>query len=89
VRGLPGIGSTFHHFRVNDQELALYSPDYTTTRLMRLPSCEDIGGEEPNSWGFCPAEYYEAAAVDMPRAPRVPRDRAATRSAGAERPFTS
>lgn len=64
VRGLPGLGSTFHPFRAEDQELALYSPDYTTTRLMRLPSCEDIGGEEPNSWGFCPVEYYVPSFVE-------------------------
>lgn len=38
--------------------LALYSSDYTATRLMRLPDCVDIGGEKPNGGGFCPVELY-------------------------------
>jgi hypothetical protein len=25
---------------------------------MELPSCRDIAGEDPNSHGFCPVEYY-------------------------------
>jgi hypothetical protein len=37
---------------------ALYSPDYPATRVMELPSCKDLGGEEPLSHGFCPIDYY-------------------------------
>jgi len=53
--------SMFHHsfcaFRRDGKDYALYSPDYTATRVMTLPDCRDIGGEEPHSDGFCPVEY--------------------------------
>lgn len=49
---------TFCHFKVNDRDYALYSPDYTASRIMALPSCKDIGGEEPNAVGFCPVEFF-------------------------------
>ena len=49
---------TFEPFAVGDEWFALYSRDYTATRIMRLPSCEDVGGEEPDSWGFCPVELH-------------------------------
>ncbi len=49
---------TFYPFHKNGQDYALYSPDYTSTRIMKLPECEDIGGEEPNKTGFCPIEYF-------------------------------
>ncbi len=48
---------TFVPFVAGEQVLALYSPDYTATRLMRLPECVDIGGEEPDGMGFCPTGY--------------------------------
>lgn len=58
---------TFHPFvGVDGQVYALYSRDYTATRVMRLPSCEDVGGEEPASYGFCPAEYYVPTDKDNP-----------------------
>jgi hypothetical protein len=57
-RNYPNLLQTFSHFRVNDKDYALYSPDYTISRIMALPSCEDIGGEEPHTAGFCPAEYF-------------------------------
>jgi hypothetical protein len=25
---------------------------------MKLPECEDVGGEEPDGFGFCPVEYF-------------------------------
>jgi hypothetical protein len=50
--------STFYHFRKGGQDFALYSRDYTATRVMLLPSCTDLGGEERDEDGFCPAEYY-------------------------------
>jgi hypothetical protein len=49
---------TFHPFMQNGRWYALYSRDYTATRVMELPSCRDITGEEPQSNGFCPVEYY-------------------------------
>ncbi len=49
---------TFFHFQKNGKDYALYSPHYTCTRLMELPSCRDLGGEEPAGNGFCPVEYY-------------------------------
>lgn len=50
--------STFHPFKIKDQWYALYSKDYTCTRVMTLPDCKDWCGEEPNSFGFCSVEYY-------------------------------
>lgn len=49
---------TFHPFKQNGRWYALYSRDYTATRVMELPSCRDIAGEDLNSHGFCPVEYY-------------------------------
>lgn len=48
----------------NGKWYALYSPDYTATRIMELPSCKDIGGEEPNESGFCPTDYYVPTYMD-------------------------
>jgi hypothetical protein len=50
--------STFAPFVQNGRWFALYAPDYTATRVMELPSCKDLGGEEPHSHGFCPVDYY-------------------------------
>jgi hypothetical protein len=49
---------TFSPFYLDGQWYALYSPDYTATRLMTLPSCQDLGGEEPHTHGFCPVDFY-------------------------------
>jgi len=49
---------TFFPFSKDGKWYALYSRDYTATRVMSLPDCKDLGGEEPSSAGFCPAEYY-------------------------------
>ena len=32
--------------------------DYTCTRLLRLPDCVDVGGEEPHPHGFCPVKFF-------------------------------
>ncbi len=52
---------TFYHFEKNDRHFALYSPDYTATRIMELYPQEnrwqDIGGEDRNQMGFCPVAY--------------------------------
>lgn len=57
-RNYPSLIDTFVPFVQGDHVYALYSPHYTATRLMRLPECADIGGEEPSNGGFCPAEFY-------------------------------
>jgi len=49
---------TFYPFSRNGRDFALYSPHYTCTRVMELPSCKDIGGEEKDAWGFCPVDYF-------------------------------
>lgn len=54
--------NTFFPFVLNGKELALYSPDCRYTRVMELPSCNDLGGEDstntPQSDHFCPIEFY-------------------------------
>jgi hypothetical protein len=51
---------TFAPFEWKGQWYALYSANYTCTRVLRLndDSLEDWCGEEPSSSGFCPAEFY-------------------------------
>ena len=49
---------TFYPFEQNGKEYALYSKDYTATRVMELPSCKDLCGEENDVNGFCPVEYF-------------------------------
>lgn len=57
-RNYPKLFDTFTHFVKDGRDYALYSPDYTATRILELPSCKDIGGEEPDSRGFCPIDYF-------------------------------
>lgn len=58
-RGYPSLFNTFLPFvGVDGEQYALYSADYTCTRVMKLPSCEDWCGEEPNGFGFCPTGYH-------------------------------
>src|SRR5262245_23743609 len=49
---------TFAPFEIDGAWYALYSRDYTCTRIMSLPDCRDLGGEEPRAHGFCPVELY-------------------------------
>ena len=58
LRNYPALFDTFHPFTRQGRELALYSPHYTGTRVMELPSCRDLGGEEPAPEGFCPVDYF-------------------------------
>jgi hypothetical protein len=58
VRNYPTLFKTFYAFKKNGRDYALYSPDYTGTRVLELPSCTDLGGEERNPGGFCPTQYY-------------------------------
>jgi hypothetical protein len=58
-RNYPSFGEqTFEPFELGGVWYALYSRDYTSTRVMKLPGCEDLGGEEPGSGGFCPVEFF-------------------------------
>jgi hypothetical protein len=45
---------TFEPFELDGSWYALYSRDYTSTRVMKLPECLDLGGEAPNAAGFAP-----------------------------------
>jgi hypothetical protein len=66
-RGYPSyIAQTFCPFFLNGKWYALYSADYTCTRVALLENgrFEDWCGEQPSTWGFCPVElwvpqYYE------------------------------
>jgi hypothetical protein len=53
----PYAEQTFCPFEWNGQWFALYSPEYTATRVLSLPDCRDIGGEAPAAHGFCPVEF--------------------------------
>lgn len=61
-RNYPSYGeATFCPFiGADDKWYALYSEKYTATSIMSLPDCARIGGEEPNSFGFCPTGFYIA-----------------------------
>jgi hypothetical protein len=65
IRNYPTLFDSFCHFVKNDKNYALYSTNYTATRVMELPSCKDIGGEEPNSWGFCPVDYFVPRYIEL------------------------
>lgn len=64
IRNYPSFFNTFCYFRQGDGEYALYSPNYTATRVIELPSCKDLGGEEPHTHGFCPTDYYVPAYME-------------------------
>ena len=58
-RNYPAFGlGTFYPFTWKGRDYALYSKSYKSTRVMELPSCIDIGGEEHHGMGFCPVEYF-------------------------------
>jgi len=58
TRNYPSFLNTFCPFEKNGQWFALYSKEYTATRVMTLPGCQDIGGEKPSGGGFCPVDYF-------------------------------
>lgn len=64
-RNYTTLYKTFIPFTKNGKDYALYSRDYTATRVMSLPDCIDIGGEEPDAIGFCPVEYFVPAYDDF------------------------
>lgn len=63
-RNYPSLFNTFHPFVQDGQVYALYSKDYTATRVMSLPDCKDICGEERDSFGFCPTGYAVPYSTD-------------------------
>ncbi|MGH8446363.1 MAG: hypothetical protein ACREVL_13910 [Solimonas sp.] len=58
IRNHAGLYDTFFPFQQNGKWYALYSRNYTATRVMELPSCRDIAGEEPDTHGFCPVDFH-------------------------------
>ncbi len=54
--------NTFHPFEQDGKHYALYSKDYTATRVMSLPDCKDLGGEEAAGHGFCPVDFFVPVA---------------------------
>jgi hypothetical protein len=64
IRNYPMLYQTFFHFTQNGKDFALYSPYYTATRLMELPACRDIGGEDHTSYGFCPTEFFVPTYIE-------------------------
>ena len=65
-RNYPIFYNTFVPFVKDGKEFALYSRHYMHTRIMELPGCKDIGGEEeidailgkPEPRHFCPVDYF-------------------------------
>lgn len=56
------VAKTFCPFQMNGVWYALYSANYTTTRVARLTDqFEDWCGETGHSFGFCPTEFYVPA----------------------------
>jgi hypothetical protein len=58
---------TFCPFQSGGLDYALFSPQYHVTRVMALPACKDIGGENPQAEGFCPTDYYVPSYVEVER----------------------
>jgi hypothetical protein len=65
IRNYSSINRTFHPFQLRGKWYALYSKDYTSTRLMTLPDCLDIGGEQRYEWGFCPVDFWVPPLNDL------------------------
>lgn len=66
VRNYSSLYDTFYPFEQDGKHYALYSKDYTATRVMSLPDCKDVCGEDRTSFGFCPTGYYVPALEDDP-----------------------
>lgn len=67
-RNYGALYDTFFPFKQGDEWFALYSSDYTATRVMKLPECEDIAGEDADSFGFCPTKFYVPQADEGDKA---------------------
>lgn len=57
-RNYSSMLNTFVPFLQHGKEYALYSNNYTCTRVMSLPDCKDIAGEKPDAFGFCPVDFF-------------------------------
>jgi len=61
-RNYSSLMDTFCPFKLGNSWYALYSKHYMYTRVMSLPDCKDLGGEEDSNVEyknhFCPMEYY-------------------------------
>ena len=40
------------------------SVEFKCTRVMELPTCQDLGGEEPSGGGSCPVDFHVPCADD-------------------------
>jgi len=61
VRNYSTNFNNFSYCRKGDRYFALYSPDYTSTRVLEITpglGIKDIGGEERDGCGFCPIDLY-------------------------------
>lgn len=63
LRNYSSFGNTFEPFQQLDADnewhpYALVSQDYTTTAVMDLLTGKIIAKEKPDSWGFCPVDFY-------------------------------
>ena len=60
LRSYPAFAkATFCPFKIGEDWYALYSKDYTATRVARLSETfEDWCGEKPSGMGFCPTEFF-------------------------------
>lgn len=60
---------TFYPFESKGKWYALYSKHYMYTRLMSLPDCGDLGGEDKDNTEyknhFCPVEYFVPEVTEM------------------------
>jgi hypothetical protein len=65
TRNYSTLFRAFRPFTRGGHDFALYPPDYTATRVMSLPDCQDLGGEEPDTHGFCPVDYWVAEDPDL------------------------
>lgn len=76
VRNYSSLMRTFHPFQLRGKWYALYSKDYTSTRLMSLPDCTDIGGEDRSQGGFCPVDFWVPPLhyIEMMHDEGCPRD---------------
>lgn len=58
IRNYHCLFNSFHPFMQGDKWYALYSKEYTATRVMSLPDCKDLCGEDSDGDGFCPVDFY-------------------------------
>jgi len=65
IRNYHLMYNTFVPFRHHNKLYALYSNDYTATRIMTLPDCKDLCGEISSPGGFCPVDYFVPYEPDM------------------------